>query len=207
MQVKKEEMREKICQAALKKFAEHGFASATMAGVAREAGISVGNIYRYYMNKEDLFYALITPAFVKKCKSLLSEKMKAAHGIEMKDAERSGAMAASNEQFIRFLIQYRLQIIIALECSQGTLYETFKEELVTLITKHVPAYLQSLPGHASKKFCAEQQVLLSIIYRNLIQATLEILKHYHEASDIESALQSLLYYHFFGLERFLFPHQ
>lgn len=47
-----------ILEAAEKVFAEKGFAGATMADVAREAGISAGAIYRYFPSKEALIEAL-----------------------------------------------------------------------------------------------------------------------------------------------------
>ncbi len=49
-----EARRQSILEAATKVFSQKGIASATMAEIASEAGISPGAIYRYFENKEEL---------------------------------------------------------------------------------------------------------------------------------------------------------
>ena len=51
------ETRERIVQAALDLFEEHGFDETTMRMVADRAGVSVGNAYYYYRSKELLLQA------------------------------------------------------------------------------------------------------------------------------------------------------
>lgn len=46
---------DKINHAAFNLFAEKGYHQVTMKMVAQEAGISVGTLYNYYLNKQDLF--------------------------------------------------------------------------------------------------------------------------------------------------------
>ena len=48
MQYLKPEIRAKILSSALDEFAEHGYARAQMRRIARGAGISTSNIYRYF---------------------------------------------------------------------------------------------------------------------------------------------------------------
>jgi len=50
--------RESILAAARKVFAETSFDGATMADIAREAGVASGTVYLYYQSKIDLFAAL-----------------------------------------------------------------------------------------------------------------------------------------------------
>jgi len=51
--------RHSICDAAIHVFAEKGFHNTTLENIARAAGVSVGLIYRYFENKEDLLYYAI----------------------------------------------------------------------------------------------------------------------------------------------------
>jgi AcrR family transcriptional regulator len=200
MQIKKEEMRARICDAALKKFAEKGFSGTKVSAIAKEAGVSVGNIYRYYMNKEDLFYTLITPAFVKKCKSLIAQKIEMAHGHTLQDAEKDKEIAAFNADYIRFLVHYRRQIVIVMECSHGTQYEHERQEMIELMLRLVADYLQSAQIEISER----RRAILPTIYRNLLQGTLDILKMpVTDEDEIGGMLQELLRYHFLGLSRFL----
>lgn len=50
--------REQILSAALLRFARHGFHRTSMHDISEEAGISVGLIYRYFKNKEEVIEAL-----------------------------------------------------------------------------------------------------------------------------------------------------
>ena len=59
----KEEVRARMLASAEDVFAESGYAGATMAAIAKGAGISAGNLYRYFASKDDLFYTLFTDEF------------------------------------------------------------------------------------------------------------------------------------------------
>lgn len=54
---KAEETRDRILDAALRLFREHGFEQTTMRDVAAEAGVATGAAYYYYRSKEDLVMA------------------------------------------------------------------------------------------------------------------------------------------------------
>src|SRR5579871_71937 len=48
-----------ILDAALKVFAQKGFAAARMDDIARQAGVTKGTIYLYFENKEAVFKSLV----------------------------------------------------------------------------------------------------------------------------------------------------
>lgn len=54
-----EDRREQIIDAAMRVFAQKGFARATNKDIAREAGITAGLIYHYFVSKEDLLTAVV----------------------------------------------------------------------------------------------------------------------------------------------------
>lgn len=51
--------RQTILDAASKVFSKDGYVDARMSDVATEAGLSLGGLYRYFENKEDLFSSVI----------------------------------------------------------------------------------------------------------------------------------------------------
>jgi AcrR family transcriptional regulator len=51
-----EERRQQIVQAAVKLFSEQGYYNTTIQAIAREAGISVGLIYQYFRDKDDVLF-------------------------------------------------------------------------------------------------------------------------------------------------------
>jgi len=61
MQVPKPEVRKKILDSAIDEFLVAGYRRASMRNIARQAGITVGNIYAYFSGKDDLFETIISP--------------------------------------------------------------------------------------------------------------------------------------------------
>lgn len=51
--------RDQILVAARRVFARLGYVNATMSAIAEESGLSLGGLYRYFGNKEDVFESLI----------------------------------------------------------------------------------------------------------------------------------------------------
>ena len=71
-----EEKRQRILDAAIIEFSEHGFDSANINNIARKANISVGSLYKYFDNKEDLFLTVVHVG-VETLKSVLAKLWKA----------------------------------------------------------------------------------------------------------------------------------
>ncbi len=60
-QIQKQEIRQAIVNAAKSEFILYGIANASMRNIAKKANITVGNIYRYFTNKEELADEIIMP--------------------------------------------------------------------------------------------------------------------------------------------------
>lgn len=81
MQVKKPEVRARQLKAAAKEFIKKGYEQADLRTIAASAGNTVGNIYRYFKNKDELFKAVIVSHH-------LTEQTKMALMLERKLGER-----------------------------------------------------------------------------------------------------------------------
>ncbi len=55
MQTKKTELEEKILNAARRAFLSDGYDKSSLRRIAKEVGITVGNLYHYFKNKDDLY--------------------------------------------------------------------------------------------------------------------------------------------------------
>ncbi|MAF47432.1 MAG: TetR/AcrR family transcriptional regulator [Rhodospirillales bacterium] len=60
-QVKKTSVRDAILESATELFTEHGYSNTTLADIARDAAITMSNIYNYYDSKLDVLYAIYEP--------------------------------------------------------------------------------------------------------------------------------------------------
>lgn len=63
MQIKKEEIRQKILEAATDEFMKKGYENASMRVIASKAHTTLGNIYHYFSNKEVLLETIVLPTF------------------------------------------------------------------------------------------------------------------------------------------------
>lgn len=59
------EKRARVIDAATKEFAKKGYHDASVSSIAEKAGISVGAIYKYFENKQDLFLTIIDESIVR----------------------------------------------------------------------------------------------------------------------------------------------
>ncbi|MBN1574810.1 MAG: TetR/AcrR family transcriptional regulator [Deltaproteobacteria bacterium] len=202
-QTLKEEIRENIDAAALEVFGRKGFRGTTMAEIAAEAGVSVGNIYRYYRGKEDLFYSLITPDFIEELKSLFRAKMKTADGMELAEMRDYDPMNVRDIALKDFFSRNRLKTIIVMDRNEGTRYEGFKEEMVEFIIETALQYIDTVKDKRTITLSRIKIDLLKVVYSNLYSAVVEILKLYSKSEDIDDAYETLLDYHFFGIVKLM----
>jgi AcrR family transcriptional regulator len=61
VQRKKPEIRDAILAAAFRLFSARGYAATMIADIAREAGVSPGNVYIYFRSKLEILYAIYDP--------------------------------------------------------------------------------------------------------------------------------------------------
>ncbi len=67
-----EEKRNRVIEAAINEFATYGYMNANTNKIARQAGISIGSLFQYFENKEDLFLTT-----VKHCATIMKATLEA----------------------------------------------------------------------------------------------------------------------------------
>lgn len=184
-QYKKDSIKESIHEAALAVFAQKGYKGTKISDISQFGGISVGNIYRYYKSKEEIFYHIVPEDFLKQLQALLYKKIKTA-GEE--------GFWLVNEEVLAFLVQNRLTILIVLGGSEGTRYEDARQELIAFLTTAVKA---------AEGGTRSTERILRCIYRGLINSTLEILAAAQGMEELQEALAQLHSYHLFGMRGLL----
>ncbi len=194
MQKLKDEIRNKIIEAAVKEFSLHGYEKASMRTIAKAAGISVSNTYNYYPGKEQLFSSIIEPVF-NDLKGILKQSFQQSmKGVGGNNAQTfiDGIVGSLMQMDAR----QRQLLIILVEKSGGTGYEKSKEEMVSLLKMHL-AEVARKPGGAAQ-IEENQAYILSIIAGNYIDGLFKVLKDYRSREWAEASLRTLLTYHLNG---------
>jgi AcrR family transcriptional regulator len=197
MQVLKEEIREKIVNAAIEIFLEKGFAGASMQKVAARAGISVSNIYNYFESKEKLFYEIVDPVY-SQIGQLLQGFMRHETGKSFEDGrfleEFVQTVAAGTGILIR---RNRRQLLLIFDKSHGTRYEQAKEQLVGFLEEHFINSLEKKPSESAA-------FIMHISATNLVEGLLEIVRHYRSDTWVDGSVKDFIQCHICGLAQF-FP--
>jgi AcrR family transcriptional regulator len=174
-----------------------------MGGIAKAAGISVGNIYKYYSNKEELFYGLIEPEFVDSFRNLFSTKVSLGLGIEMSQVIDGPKTIEMDDDIQQFLYQHRLKLIILLGKSEGTRYENIKTDFINFMKKMVEKYISSMKKKKKIHISPVKTEMIAVIYENLFNAFIKMLQMFTTPEEIGDAYKALLEYHYMGLSRYL----
>lgn len=192
-QVLKPEVRDRILAAAEVVFAADGYAKATMAGIAKQAGLSTGNLYRYFAGKEALFEHLLDEAFVARFERLLDARVGALAGVDLRALPESAL--AADDAMLQFWIAHRLRVVVLLDRAEGSRYADFGDRFV--------ARLVALAGE--QLGCAGDELALFTL-RNVFQtsrrAVVTILERYEDEAAIRDAFAAFRSFQLAGLDGF-----
>jgi AcrR family transcriptional regulator len=199
----KEDLRQQIVHAAARVFAAKGHGGATMAEVAAAAGVSTGNLYRYFEAKDVLFDEVVPPALARRLSSLIRQKVEALGGVE--DVGTLGAGApwrVVSEELLAFAIVNRLPVVILLAKGKasGTAHEGFSERMVQELVKLALAYARTVrPAYRptpAARFALER------VYRGLVDTMTSILEAHEDERAIRAAAAEFSTYHLAGMKAF-----
>ncbi|MDT8336445.1 MAG: helix-turn-helix domain-containing protein [Candidatus Izemoplasmatales bacterium] len=190
MQVLKESVRNSIVEGAILEFFKYGFQNANMRRIADKANITVGNIYRYYKNKETLFREILLPA------------ERAIDDLEHFDRELNITAIKTIDdvnQLVTFVMSvlkpYTREIYIMTLDSSGNHYLKIKNQLENMIINKVNAYYP-------KKF---DRYLLKVVSASFVQASFSVFKdNINNIRRIQDMITQLVVFYFRDIDQRLF---
>lgn len=136
MQILKEEVRHNIIRVALEEFEINGFQKTTMRNIACRANITVGNLYRYFKNKDDLFDTIIKPAF-QEIYHFIGEFATLSNNERYRNDQEYNFIESLEKALIRIYDLHRAELVILLTGSKGSHMENARKEIVELIADRI----------------------------------------------------------------------
>ncbi len=195
----KEDVQQSIVRGAIRVFAQEGFRGATMAEIARASGVSAGNIYHYYHDKDDLFDAVLSDDFVHDFTRLLHRRIDALDGVaDLRTLEPGAPYAAASEALMAFSIRDRLRLVVLLDRAEGTRHAAFAGRLVRDLQRRALAYARTV--RPAFRVTAALRFVLEQIYRNWLRTLVTILERFETESEIGEVVASFSSYHLAGLK-------
>ena len=174
MPIDKTANHEKIVAAAKKEFLTCGFTDASMRHIAEEAGMSASGLYKHFASKEEMFSALVEPAY---------QGLLALFHQEADDHEQSigtgdlSVWETSRDAKIAIAYIYdHLDAFRLIICkSQGTKYERFLHDLAVLEEEMTLSFMGLLKKQGIKinDFKVKELHLLTTTNVNAVFQTVE----------------------------------
>lgn len=182
------ESKKRIVDAATKVFSQYGYNGATIRMIAKEAGISVGGVYLYFKNKEELSLFLmkekikelderITPILQDNANPSESLKKYFKNAIEFAQENRELILIHSREQGFTFGLEIKkeffkkekalLKNLIDEGIKSGQFSEGNSEEAARLIMSIIRGYVLSVIVDPENLIDPEEAI--NIIFRGLLK--------------------------------------
>lgn len=140
MQVKKEELRIDIIKAAKNEFLNKGYDSASMRQIAKKSHTTLGNLYNYFTNKEELLGAVLEPT-IKSLNKLvevhLSEEIQ-VHSLNEVDEAINQFGDFFDESDFKYFMDERIIILFDLK---STIYKEKRDWFLFKFKQHMAWHL------------------------------------------------------------------
>jgi AcrR family transcriptional regulator len=191
VQVLKEDVRQRIYDAAVEEFYQKDYQTATIREIARKAEVPLGLVYSYFKSKEELFEAVVKPVMAAIDNIMRLEESKAE-----KDPEDLFEHLQTQTHAIIHLIDSYKTLIIVIDKSNGTPYQHFKNELIRRVELHIKDEFQK------REIRQYDDLLFHIWAGSFIEGVCEIVRHYKDEKWAEQMIKLLVKHYCFGINVF-----
>ena len=199
-QVPKQQVRDAFTAAAAETFAELGFERATMADVAARAGSSVGNLYKYFPGKQQLFEAAVPAELVHELKQRTRARIRALGAA--KDVRELGAHAeyhALAGDLLDYCLKHRAAVVVVLARAEGTKLASFRHDFVEKLVEWALDY--ATVAYPELRRSTELGFVLRHAYSSFIGGVAEALRRFPDEARARAVIGQLTSQHQGGLKR------
>jgi DNA-binding transcriptional regulator YbjK len=138
VQVKKENIRRSILNTARDEFMKNGFSGCSIRTIAKNAGVTTGNIYNYFQSKDEIFVEILRPTIF-----FIDSAISADASFVMVENNNEKTIEWYRDRMkmiVSFIDQNRDDLELLLYKSKGSTLYDYKtkavEKFTELITKH-----------------------------------------------------------------------
>lgn len=192
MQIKKEEVRMALLDAAEKEFFDKGFKNASLRKIIKAAGTTIGNFYNYFDSKEAIYEALVEGEYNKFVYFIEhhDEINRPDYLWEIADVRKWRSVMF---EFIEaYIPPFSNRFVLLIEGSEGTRFEKTRDILLQVLTEHFLSHMEEF-GHSHV-----HPEMAEIIAIQFIEGFLFILKNYKEETIRKKLITEHFLFHIIG---------
>lgn len=200
-QQKKAHVREAILLAARQQLAEHGLAGASLAAIAAAAQTSIGNLYKYFADKDALLAAAIPAELGQQIRELLRAQVQALGGArDIATLPPDHPYRAAAVQTRAFSIAHRHALLYLLRHGELDDGERFADAVAADFVRLSADYVRR--AYPELGLGAAERRALRRIYRGWVAAIADILAEEQSDRALALATERHAAFHLGGLRAF-----
>lgn len=201
MQVKKEDVREKIISFARSEFLEHGYTNASLRVIAEKAGLTKGAVYSYFASKDALFRELTATA-VNFIESQFRHDACCAASVGTIDSYQE--TIKSFRSCAHAVLDHYDCFKLLLFCSAGSSLQNYKERIIQLYAQNFHRLLSFITGTEACRAGAIGEMFVHTLASTYVGFLEEIVLH--EPEDVDGYAEQMAVFVYSGIGA-LFRHQ
>jgi len=189
MQYLKEEIRNRIMSAALDEFMSKGYEGSSMRDIASEAGVAIGNVYRYFKNKDELFNSIMEPVYRELATLIgtLYSSRDFTTGIQKIVTDITG-------KTMDIFARHSSELIILINKSSGSRFQNIKSDLISLVEARIKT--EMVPVFTKSKIMIGDDFFYRIMAETFINGIFLIFDKYRDIEKITMLLNNFLLFCF-----------
>jgi AcrR family transcriptional regulator len=184
MQYLKDEIRNKIIEEALGEFKNKGYKGTSIRSIAKNSGTSVGNMYKYFASKEDLYENLIGSVFHK-----LMNYINKFNKVELND-KAEDIFYELMDKIMEIIEENSTELSILLNKSDGSTYENCKRDFVGFITKIVIGKIKYELSMQGKRL--KDNLIIYLISNSLVESIAIVLKERENGAEVRKIILNII---------------
>jgi AcrR family transcriptional regulator len=184
MQYLKEEVRKNIVEEALKEFKQAGYKGTSIRSIAKNSKTSVGNFYKYYHGKDELYEDLIRPVYDR-----LMEYIYQFSEVVI-DQKTDDIFYALMEKILEIFKESSTELTILLNKSEGSKYEICKKTFVDFVTRIVTQKMEYELLLQGKRL--KDNFIIHLISCNLVESISIILREKEDGIEVRKLILDII---------------
>ena len=136
MQIKKDDVKNRLLDAAEAEFLEKGFKSASVRSIVKNAETTIGNFYNYFESKEDIFSQIVKTAYNEIVLFIKNHQSTEPASIPI-DQLDIGFLREYLYKLMEGLVpKFDEKFLLLVDCAKTTKYSGVKDNLIDFIGMH-----------------------------------------------------------------------
>ena len=196
---------EAVLACAKKEFLEKGYKDASLRVIAQAAGTSTGSIYTRFKDKAGLFDAIVGPA-ADQLKDMFVEIQENFHSLDdsTQEAEMGEYTSRHQMEMLEYIYDHFDEFRLLLECSDGTRFSGFVDELVDIEVEYTYKYMEVINCESVKSGVVTED-FIHIIVTAYFNGMFEVVRHNMSRDDARKYIRLLNRYHMQGFSTVFNP--